>query len=313
MKKTKKGCDLSIIIVNFNTKEITRECIESIIEKTSGLNYEIIVIDNASSDGSVQTLKDLTKSLPNLRLILNKDNLGFGKGNNQGFKIAKGEFILLLNTDTKILDNVLGEMVIWMRNHPKVGVSSCALKNKDGSVQGTGGYFPHLTKVFAWMFFLEDLPILDKLIKPFHPMHGQSPFYKGEGLFKIELERDWLTGAFFLMRRKVYEQVGLIDKDYFMYTEEVDYCYRVKKLGWKVWYLPRWKIIHYGGASSTREFPILSEYKGIKTFYRKHKPEWQTPLLRLFLKMGAFIRIFLFGALKGKEAAVTYVKAFSEA
>ena len=143
--------NLSIIIINYNTEKITRECIESIINNTSGITYEIIVVDNASSDGSVKMLTNLKSKISNLRLILNNKNLGFGEGNNQGFKIAKGEFFLLLNTDTKLLDNVLAQMVSWMKKHPDIGISSCALRFKDGSVQGTGGYFPHLSKIFAWM------------------------------------------------------------------------------------------------------------------------------------------------------------------
>lgn len=308
-----KQLDLSIIIVNFNTQKITKECIESIVLHTRGISYEIIVVDNASTDGSVAMLKSLKNNISGLRLILNKDNLGFGKGNNAGFKISKGNFVLLLNTDTKIRGNVLSEMVSWMRSHKEVGISSCALRFKDGSVQGTGGYFPTLSKVFAWMFFIEDLPLIDRLIKPFHPMHGQSPFYRGEGMFSDEKEVDWMTGAFFLIRKEVLEQVGHIDEDYFMYTEEVDFCFRAKKKGWKVWYLPKWKIIHYGGASSTSEFPILSEYKGIKIFYKKHMPAWQYPILRIFLKAGAAMRIILFGVLKGKEAMVTYAKALQQA
>ena len=115
------------------------------------------------------------------------------------------------------------------------------------------------------------------------------------------------------MKREVIKDVGYFDKDYFMYTEEVDYCFRAKEKGWKVWYLPKWSIIHYGGASSTREFPILSEYKGVKTFYRKHMPSWQYPVLRFLLKFGAFLRIFILGLLKGSEAAKTYAKAFISA
>lgn len=302
--------DLSIIIVNYNTKKITSDCIKSIIKKTRGIKYEIIVVDNASQDGSVEVLESLTKKIPNLKLIKNRQNLGFGKGNNQGMKVAEGEFILLLNTDTIIHNNALGEMISFMRKKDKIGVATCALMNKDGTLQGTGGYFPTLFRVFAWMFFLEDIPLLDLLIKPFHPIHGQSPFYKGEGLFRKAHQQDWLTAAFFIIRREVIEAVGHFDEDYFMYTEEVDYCWRIKKAGWQVWYLPSWSITHLGGASSTAEFPILSEYKGIKLFYKKHMPSWQFPLLIAFLKGGAALRAIIFGVLKGKEVAKTYAKAF---
>ena len=282
--------DLSIIIVSFNTEKLTRECIESVVKNTEGISYEFLVMDNISKDGSVEMLKGLSQKLP-LTLIANKDNIGFGAANNQGMKEAKGRYLLLLNSDTFVKDNTLGEMVFWMDENPKVGISSCALRNKDGSLQGTGGYFPNLFRVFAWMFFLEDIPFLSKLIKPYHPMHPNSPFYKGEEFFKKAQERDWLTGAYLLFRREVLNDVGYFDKDYFMYVEEIDYAYRAKEKGWQVWFLPKWAITHYGGASGTSELATLSEYKSLKVFYKKHYPKWQMPALRLFLKLGSLPRL----------------------
>jgi GT2 family glycosyltransferase len=307
-----KKIDVSIIIVSFNTKKLTRETIESVVRNTKGINYEFLVIDNDSKDGSVEILRELTQKL-SMTLIENHDNVGFGYANNQGMKKAKGRYLLLLNSDTKVESNVLGEMVGWMDKNPKVGISSCALRNADRTLQGTGGYFPSLFKVFAWMFFLEDIPFLSKIIKPYHPMHPNSPFYKGEELFKKEDERDWLTGAYFLIRREAFKEVGFFDKDYFMYVEEVDYCFRAKEKGWQIRYLPQWDIIHYGGASGTGEFATLSEYKGIKIFYSKHYPSWQKPILILMLKLGALLRMILFGLTKGPGVAKIYAKAFATA
>lgn len=300
--------DLSIIIINFNTVSITKECLDSIRKNTKGITYEIIVVDNASTDGSKDMLKKYSRRF-GIKVIMNKINRGFGPGNNQGIKISKGDFILLLNTDTIIHDEVLSKMCSFLKGNKKIGIATCALRNKDGSLQGSGGYFPTLFKVIAWMFFLEDVPLLDSLIKPFHPVHGQSPFYKGTNIFTKKHQQDWVTGAFMMIRRKVCKQIGSFDEDYFMYTEEVDYCWRAKKAGWEVWYEPSFSITHLGGASSTAEFPILSEYKGIKMFYKKHQSIWQFWLLRFFLKIGALLRIFLFGILKGREAVKTYAKA----
>jgi len=112
------------------------------------------------------------------------------------------------------------------------------------------------------------------------------------------------------MRRKTVDEVGFLDADYFMYVEELDFCFRAKKAGWEVWYLPAWSIVHLGGGSSTAEFPILSEYKSIKLFYKKHKPKWQFPILRFFLKAGALARLVLLGLLKGGGAKKTYAKAY---
>ncbi len=305
-----KNIDISIIIVSFNTKKLTQETIESVVKNTKGINYEFLVIDNDSKDGSVEILRNLAKKLP-LTLIENHDNVGFGYANNQGMKKARGRYLLLLNSDTKVESNVLSEMIDWMDKNPEVGISSCALRNADRSLQGTGGYFPNLFRVFSWMFFLEDIPFLSKIIKPYHPMHPNSPFYKGEDFFKKEDDRDWVTGAYFLIREKTFDEVGYFDKDYFMYAEEVDYCFRAKQKNWQVKYLPKWAIIHYGGASGTSEFAILSEYKGVKIFYSKHYPRWQFPILILILKLGAFLRIFLYGLTKGLKAAQIYAKAFT--
>lgn len=304
--------DLSIIIVSYNTKKLTENCLKSIKKHTRGISYEIIVIDNNSDDSSVELLRSLSRQDQKIRLIESKKNLGFAGGNNKGIERAKGEYILLLNSDTLISSNVLGEMVNWMREKPKVGIATCSLKNQDSSIQGTGGYFPTLVRVFSWMT-IQDFPLVDKLIKPFHPIKNKS-FSKGISFYKNKRQLDWVTGAFVLMRGKIVKEVGLMDEAYFMYVEEVDYCYRVKKKGWEVWYLPAWNIVHYGGASSSiAEFSVLSEFKGIKRFYKKHYPKWQYLILRILLKIGALGRILVMGILEGPESAKIYAKAFVQA
>ena len=307
--------DLSIIIVSFNTKKLTKACIESVVKNTKKIKYELVLIDNASVDGSMEEIERSIKSIKSKDigglLIQNKKNLGFGEANNQGMKVAKGKYILLLNSDTIVENNVLGEMIVWMDKNPKVGIASCALKNLDGTMQGTGGYFPTLMRVFSWMT-IQDIPFVDKFIKPFHPMRSQSPI-KGDSFFEKEKELDWVTGAFFLFQREVYRQVGNFDKDYFMYTEETDYCFRAKKKGWKVYYLPQWSIKHIGGASGKSWSYIISEYKGVKLFYKKHYPKWQYPFLRVLLKIGSLGRIIVHGLLHGKEAIKVYAKAFKMA
>ena len=301
--------DLTIVVINFNTKELTRKCLDSILKNTKNLLYEIVVVDNASTDGSQTFLLRLYRKIRFISFIGNKKNLGFAKANNQGARKAKGKFILFLNSDTEIYDNVLGEMCEWMDQKQKVAVSTCALVNKNGTLQGSGGYFPTLPRVFSWMFFIEDIPYLDKLIKPFHPVHMKSFFYKGLSQFKKMRSQDWITGAFFLVKRDVFEEVGGFDEDYFMYTEEVDLCFRIKKLGFEVWYLPQWEIVHLGGASSTNEFPILSEFKSVELYYQKNMPRWQYQYLRIFLKCGTVIRALVFGMLSGREAYKLYAKA----
>jgi hypothetical protein len=175
-------------------------------------------------------------------------------------------------------------------------------------MQGTGGYFPTLLSVFSWMT-IQDLPFVDKLIKPFHPMKSMS-FSKASAFYDKAKELDWVTGAFFLISREAFNNVGYFDERYFMYTEEVDYCYRVKKNGWMVYYNPKWAITHYGGASGKTWSNVVPEFEGVKRFYKKFYPRWQYPLLRLLLKIGALGRMLMFGILRGKEAAYAYAKAF---
>jgi len=302
--------DLSIVIVNYNTKKITLDCIDSVYKNTKDINYEIILVENSSDDPIL--LKDIKKDGKKINLIVSKENLGFAAGNNSGIKIAKGRYVLLLNSDTLVTSNVLAEMVSWMDENPKVGISSCALKNKDGSLQGTGGYFPTLIRVFSWMT-IQDFPFVDLFIKPFHPTKEKS-FSKNDGFYTKERELDWVTGAFFLIRKEVIDQIGLIDEEYFMYTEETDFCFRARQKGWRVIYNPRWSIIHFGGASSKgSRFSVLSEYKNVKLFYKKHYPKWQYPLVRLFLKIGALGRIVVLGTIRGSENIKIYAEAFRTA
>jgi len=301
--------DLSIIIVSFNTKKFTKGTIDSVIKHTKGVIYEIIIVDNNSSDGSKELLQDYTKKYKNVVYIQTGKNLGFGRGNNVGIEKSKGKYILLLNSDTELRKNIIPEMIKYMDSHPKIGVSTCSLLNTDGSLQGTGGGFPTLGRVFAWMFFIENIPFIEKLFIPFHPIHSMSP-YKGGSIFKEKRKMDWITGAFMLLKRKVIEDTGIFDEEYFMYVEETEFCYRIAKSGWEIWYLPQWSIIHYGGTSGGGEFPLLSEYKGVKLFYKKHMKRFNNIILKVMLRLGSLIRVILFTILGKINHAKIYVKAF---
>ena len=307
--------DVSIIIVSFNTKKLLLACLESIKRHTEGISFEVVVIDNASDDGSTKGLgKDV-------RVIANRKNLGFSRANNQGIKEAKGRYILLLNSDTEFKENTLKKMVDWMDQHPKVGISTCTLLNPDGSIQATGGRFPDLLRMFLWAKFLDDLPGVADLFGSYHPhtpnLFGKSDFYKREH------RQDWVTGAFLLTRKEVLNKIGGLDEKFFMYVEEVDLCMRAKKDGWETWYIPATKVVHIGAASGKgekvgfgdrqigKEGGILGEFEGLKRFYKKHYPSWQYPILTLLLKTASVLRIVVFGILGGqKEALRIYAKAF---
>jgi len=151
--------------------------------------------------------------------------------------------------------------------------------------------------------------LVDLVIKPFHPLKSKA-LVSGEKFFNKVQELDWVTGAFVLVKRELLDSGVSWDLDYFMYTEDVDFCYQAKRMGWKIEYNPKWSIIHYGGSSSNKEYPIISEFMGIKRFYKKFYPKWQFVLLRLMLKIGTLLRAVIFGIIEGKESLTTYVKAF---
>lgn len=303
-----KKPDISIVLIS-SKEEYIFDCLETAYMALEGVDNEVILIDNASED---HLGKKVNKKFPEVKVLRRDENGGFGENNNMGMKIAKGRYVLLLNDDTKIIDkDIFKEMIEWMDKHPKVGVSSCALVNPDKKTyQGSGGYFPTLPRVFAWMTFLDDIPGLDLLIKPYHPLSGWSPFYKGEGYFKKKHKQDWVTGAFYLMRKEAMDEVGLFDEDFFLYVEEVDLSYRFYKKGWDIWYLPKWKIVHYGQVTTGSENAMIREFENLKLFYKKHYASWKVPVLTFLLKMGAVLRMGLFGVLKGKGAIKTYAKAF---
>ena len=306
--------DLSIIIVSYNTKKLLKDCLKSAFESiekkqsSSKFQFEVFVVDNGSKDGSVEMVE---KDFPQVKLIENKENLGFAKANNQAIKKAQGRYILLLNSDTIVLGNTLSKMINWMDSHPEVGISSCQLLNPDRSIQATGGYFPTLPRVLAWMFFLDDLPFLGKAIKPFHPHTPQ--FYTKDKTYTKEQELDWVTGAFFLVRREVFKKIGVLDEKFFMYVEEMEFCFRAKESGFKVVFVPESSIIHLGQRSSRvgSEGAVLGEYRGLLYFYKKHKPGWEIFPLRALLKIGAILRMVIFGLLKGRKAGAVYAKAFA--
>lgn len=303
---------LSIIIVSYNTADITVDCLRS-IKQDKGLkniDYEIIVVDNDSKDDSIQKINKFANQFvgadcvrptpkkggcnPPLHLIQNSTNSGFGRANNQGIKIAKGNYILLLNSDTIILHSSISQSLDWLCSHPEASTCTAQLLNKDKTIQASGGYFPNLLNVFTWSTGLDDLPLVNLLVKPLHP-HTPT-FYTKDSFYLYDHRQDWVTGAFMLTRKELLNKVGGFDESYFMYGEEVELSYRIKKCtpNNQVWYLVGPQIIHLGGASATSRLnPILNEYLGIISFFKKHKPKYQATLVKLFLKINALLRSFI--------------------
>jgi GT2 family glycosyltransferase len=286
--------DLSIITVSFNTREILTNCIKSIVKYTKGITYEIIVVDNDSKDGSIERIKELEKKYPQVRFVDAKANVGFGKANNLGAKKAKGEYLLLLNSDTLIFDNAIKESLDNLKKLSDVGVYSCKLLNADKTVQASGGHFPTFGNVFAWQFFIDDLPFIGSLIPSFHPQLSS---------YNRNRQMDWITGAFMIIPKDVYDQVDGFDENIFMYTEEMELCFRLRKLGYKTVYQISPSIIHLGGASGGSVFALTSEIKNMIYFWKKHKPKWQLPFIKFFFLCGSLLRLLIFGIIKGDEKA----------
>lgn len=286
--------NLSIIIVNFNTKELLNKCLRSIYSQTKKTQFEIIVVDNASKDDSIDMLH---KEFTQVKIIKNKENFGFGNANNQAVKIAKGEWILFLNSDTQINDHAIDKIFYFIENEKIDQVIGCQLLNDDLTIQPSAGFFPSLDRIFLQMTFIDDLPLVKKIIKPYQ--QSDPNFYTSNH------EVDWVTGAFLLLPKKLLEKTGGFDESIFMYGEEVDLCFRLKKTSAKILFTPLAKIVHSKGGSSKEGFKtaVLGEYNGLLTFYKKHYPG-QLIFLELFLKLGALLRIGIFGIIDSRKANI---------
>lgn len=288
---------LSIIIVSYNTAKITINCLKSILQD-KGLTvtpFEIIVIDNNSQDDSVKKIEEFRKTTNcPLKIIKNKDNAGFGKANNQGLKIAQGNYLLFLNSDTIVLHSAISQSLDWLSSHPESCICTAQLLNLDGTIQASGGFFPTLINVFTWCLSLDDLPLVNRVIKPLHP-HTPN-FYTHDKFYTLDHSQDWVTGAFMLTRKPLLDKTNGFDEHYFMYGEEVELAYRIKQITShnQVWYLIGPQIVHLGSASAINQLnPILNEYKGILSFFKKHRPAWQYPIVKILLKINAFTRFVI--------------------
>lgn len=253
--------DLSIIVVNYKTKELTKQTLHSVYASPHNFLFEVIVLDNASLDDSVDMIK---AEFPQVILLTNEENLGFSKANNIGINQAQGRYILLLNSDTVIMEDTLEIMMTYMEENTNVGAAGCKVVLPHGSLdKACKRSFP--TPENALYNALK----LDRLF----PNNKKFGAYNLTYLDEDEVhEVDCLVGAFMLVRREAIEQVGLLDEDFFMYGEDIDWCYRIKNVGWKIVYYPKTKIIHYkGGSSKKRNSKVIFEfYRAMYLFYKKH-------------------------------------------
>lgn len=273
-----KNIDVTVAIVNWNSKEILRDCLNSLLKQTKDINYEIIISDNASTDGAQEMIE---KEFPQVKLLKNEGNLGFAKANNRSIRIAKGKYVLLLNPDTIFIENSIKRIFDFMENNPEIGISGCQLLNKDKTIQPSAGYFYSIVKVMMWMTWLDRLPFFSN--KAIH--------IKKTDFFTKKRETDWVMGAFFMIRKSVIERIGMLDEDFWMYVEETEFCYRAKQQGWKVVFNPETKLIHLGQVTLGKKVALLKEYNGLSILYKKHPELGSLKALKFWLKIGAILRI----------------------
>ena len=277
--------DLSIIIVSWNVRDLLRGCLASVTGgqaaggrdqnfDTDRLTTEVIVVDNASADGSAAMV---AAEFPDVKLVANADNLGFTRGNNQGLGLACGRYVLFLNPDTVVVGNALATMVAFMDAHFEVGALGPELRYGDGSLQSSRRRFPTLmTALF------ESTPLAwhwPPVANPWARRYRMEDQAQGAGGQKV----DWLVGAALLTRRTVLEQIGGFDEGYFMYSEELDWCRRVKDAGWQIVYLPAAQIIHYEGKSSQQV--VAARHIRFSTSKVRYFRKFHGPLSAGFLRL----------------------------
>lgn len=273
--------DLSIIIVNYNVKEFVLNLLQSIQEASKNINSEIIIVDNASDDGSVELIQD---KYPNVKLIANKENVGFGRANNQGMKIAGGKYILLLNPDTIVREDTFEKMILLFNSRDDIGIAGCKVLNPDGTLQlacrrGFPGPWTSFTKIVG----------LSSLFPNSKTFARYNLTYLDENK---SYEVDAVSGSFMMMRREIFELMGGFDSQFFMYGEDLDLCFRTQNAGYKIYYFHETEIIHYKGESTRRSSIDETKvfYDAMHLFVQKHFSS--SFIVESILQVAIFIRKF---------------------
>jgi len=269
--------DLSVIIVNWNSKELLLPCLDSIYQTCQGVAMEVFVIDNASTDGS----GEVKERFPKVTFIQNQKNVGFAMANNQALRLSKGNYLLLLNPDTKMKEGAIERLVSLMESSPEAGVVGAQLLNDDGSKQNSIANFPSLATEF----------LNKSLLRWLFP----KQFPGKERDYSNPLEVDSVIGACMMVRREAMDQVGLLDEEYFLFLEETDWCYRMKKEGWKVYHIPQAEIYHFQGKSAEREKrkAKIEYYRSRYYFFKKNRGGLQEFILLIGLMIRLCIEMIL--------------------
>lgn len=269
---------LSVIIVNYNVREFLDHALTSIRKALKGIRGEILVVDNASDDGSVEMLR---QRYPEVLRIVNSTNLGFAKANNLALRRARGKYLLLINPDTIVQEDTFRVMVRFFEDHPEVGLAGCKILNPDGTFQlACRRSFPTPWVAFTKIVGLSTLFPASKLFGRYNLTYLDP---------NESYEVDAVSGSFMMVRREVYERVGGLDEDFFMYGEDLDWCYRIQQAGWKIYYVPQTQIIHYKGESTKRSNidELKAFYEAMELFVKKHLSS--SFLMSLLIRFGILV------------------------
>lgn len=273
--------NLSIVIVNYNVKKLLRKCLESIFHFQKDLKFEVLVIDNCSEDQSAGMLK---MEFPQVRLLENRRNLGFAAACNQGISQSRGRYLLLLNPDTEFTSGGVTGMIRFMDSYPQVGICGPRMVDPGGRVHFSCRSFPsYLTAISSGQ------SILNRLF-PGNPL-SRRYLLKDQGR-RHRGEVDWVSGSSLLTKREVFERIGLLDERFFMFVEDVDFCYRARKADLLTYYLPEAEIVHHVGTSTKRRWVWMrvEHHRSMYKFYRKH--HCPNLLLKGTVFLGIWIRLW---------------------
>lgn len=267
--------DMSIVLVCWNNKAYLDPCLKSLYEGGLKSSFDVVVVDNGSTDGSQQMLAE---KYPDVMLIQNEGNVGLGKASNQGIEATNGRHVLLLNNDTLVNGPALDVLVEYLDAHPDVGATAGKLLNPDGSFQS--GFAPFSTLLEEFLIVTH----IGEMLWTGYPSHGDSNEIKETG---------WMSSACLLVRRAALDQIGLLDEGYFIYGDEADLQYRLNKAGWKVVFLPTSSIVHFGGRSMDRWKRRRMVYRGKMMFYRKNYGFLSTLLLRILFFVMSLLKLLI--------------------
>lgn len=287
--------DITISIVSFNTKDLLRKCLKNILSQGNNLKTNVWIVDNASEDGSALMVEN---EFPDLNLIKNSENVGFGKAHNQVLKKSTAEFNLILNPDTEIPKDAISKMALFMEKFSDCGIASCKIAGFDGKLQSNGGDFPTGLALITWLFNLELLGNLPN----FHR--------KDQAYYQKPRETDWVGGTFMVIKKDVFGKIGYFNEDFFMYFEDTELCYRAKKAGFKIMINPEVYVKHISGASSKdpRFNQWKGEFQGLIYFYNKYFGSTFSRFVRLLIYITTTLRILAFLVTGRFSTAKTYGK-----